>query len=260
MRIVILTSIRKGTASYCIPLIKASTSAEIVQVIYSRGQIKKDLAYYRKRWRKVMRIGLLGALNGVRIRPWFEGAGLKQQLTDIEQLCRQLDLPFLETPFIGHPDTLAAMQRADAHLGISLGNPYIPKRIFMQPGMGMINIHGEVLPEFQNAQSIIWQIHEGSGFTGYTIHKIDQRIDTGDILKQERFPIPFRETLEETVRCGVDEILRRAGSGLVDVINHYPEMEKQARAQGKGRSFTTPSMVQFRRIKRQFEHLKSRSR
>jgi folate-dependent phosphoribosylglycinamide formyltransferase PurN len=37
----------------------------------------------------------------------------------------------------------------------------------------MINIHHELLPEFLGAQSVLWQLHEGSTKTGFTIHRID---------------------------------------------------------------------------------------
>src|SRR3712207_8581825 len=44
------------------------------------------------------------------------------------------------------------VKSADAALGLSLGNSYISSRIFTLPTYGMLNIHGEVLPDFQNAQ------------------------------------------------------------------------------------------------------------
>ena len=147
------------------------------------------------------------------------------------------------------------MKEATADLGISLSNSYISKKVFSIPGNGMINIHGEILPAFQNAQSVIWQIYEGNSVTGYTIHRIDNKIDTGDIIKQEEIPIIFKETLELTVRYTVDEILRRAGAGLVDVINNTDYYLGHSVPQGKGKSYTTPSFWQFTRMKRKFRSL-----
>ena|ERR1700730_1743036 len=46
-----------------------------------------------------------------------------------------------------------------AALGLSLGNGYISKRVFSIPKFGMINVHSERLPEYQNAQSVIWPIY-----------------------------------------------------------------------------------------------------
>ena len=257
MRIVILTSNRVGTASYCLPDLVNSTNSEIVRVIYSRGIVKKDGAYYRKRLKKVWKIGILGAINGVRIRSWFKGSDKKENLRDIEAICKELGVDYAETPAINHATTVELIKTANADLGLSLGNSYIPKKVFSVPKFGMLNIHGEVLPDFQNAQSVIWQIYENSPVTGYTIHKIDNKIDTGEIVKQEKFPILFQSTLAETVRKTMDQILDKSCCGLIEVINNFEDYFNKARTQGKGKSYTTPSYRQFRRIKRNFEILKN---
>ena len=46
MRIVVLTSSARSTASYCIPLLAESGRAEIVKVIYCRGEIVKNRKYF----------------------------------------------------------------------------------------------------------------------------------------------------------------------------------------------------------------------
>jgi methionyl-tRNA formyltransferase len=258
MKIVVLTSSPRSTASYCIPLLAASTKADIVKVIYCRGEVVKNRKYFFRRLKKVWKIGILGAINGIIIRKWFDGADLKPGLIDIREVCLKLNIPFVETPSVNHPDTIMVMKEAEADLGISLSNSYISKRVFSIPRNGMINIHGEILPAFQNAQSVIWQIYEGSSVTGYTIHRIDSKIDTGDIIKQEVFPIVFKETLELTVRHTVDEILQRAGAGLVDVINNAEEYMSHPVPQKKGKTYTTPSLRQFTRIKRKFWDLSAK--
>jgi methionyl-tRNA formyltransferase len=121
----------------------------------------------------------------------------------------------------------------------------------------MLNIHGEVLPDFQNAQSVIWQLYEGRSETGYTIHRIDKGIDTGNIIRQERFPILFKDTLGETVNVNCSLILQRAAAGLVDVVNNFDTYQDQAYPQKKGKSYTTPSIWQYLRIKKQFRKLKA---
>jgi methionyl-tRNA formyltransferase len=257
MRIVILTSSRKGTASYCLPLLKNNTGAEIVRVIVSQGQVVKNRKFYLKKIKKILKIGLPGALNGIRIRSWFNGLGLKNNLQDIVVLCNELNVPVTETPAVNNPLTVQLMREANADLAISLGNSYIPKKIFTQAKHGMINIHGEVLPDFQNAQSVIWQLYENRAETGYTIHRIDSKIDTGDILKMEKYPIIFKDTFENTVRAMADETLAKAGNGLVDVINHFEQYLKEAKPQGKGKTYTTPSIKEFWRMKSNFKKLKS---
>ena len=119
----------------------------------------------------------------------------------------------------------------------------------------MINIHHEILPEFQGAQSIIWQVYEGTLMTGYTIHQIDRRIDTGDILYQERISIDLRPTLRETVSHNCARLYEASAKGLVNVIINYPELVANAVHQRGGRSFTTPAFWQYLRMVRQHRRL-----
>jgi methionyl-tRNA formyltransferase len=261
MRIVILTANRRGTASYCLPELLDHTTAEIVGVIYSAGRPGSKARFYRQKIKKMAKIGLLGAINGIRIRSWFSVNNVAgKEIGDLEDICRKRNIPFKETALMNSNETVELLKSLDPDLGLSLGNSYLSPKVFSVPRRGMVNIHGEELPAFQNAQSVIWQIYEGNGHTGYTIHKIERKIDTGEILKQDTFPILFRDSLRETVAATCAEILRRAGEGLVDTINHFEEYDRVKRAQGKGRSYTTPSFREFLRIQRNFNKLKKESR
>jgi methionyl-tRNA formyltransferase len=120
----------------------------------------------------------------------------------------------------------------------------------------MLNIHGEVLPQFQNAQSVIWQIYEGNTETGYTIHKVDKKIDTGEILKQDKFPIIFKNTLGETISATCAEIVKRSALGLADVLDHFDRYYRERKPQGQGKTYTTPSLRAFSRMVANFNRMK----
>jgi len=154
------------------------------------------------------------------------------------------------------PETMELMRSSEADLGLSLGNSFISPKVFSIPVHGMLNIHGEVLPEFQNAQSVIWQLHEGRNETGYTIHKVERKIDGGAIWKQEKFPILLKATLKDTVSATCAEILKRSAYGLADLLDHFEEYRKDARIQDKGNVYTTPSFRQYLKINRNFKALK----
>jgi methionyl-tRNA formyltransferase len=53
-----------------------------------------------------------------------------------------------------------------------------------------VNLHMAPLPEYRGANQFSFAILEEKKEFGTTIHKIDSRIDHGDILFQKRFPIP----------------------------------------------------------------------
>jgi methionyl-tRNA formyltransferase len=147
---------------------------------------------------------------------------------------------------------------ANADLGISLGNGYIPSTVFSLPRYGMLNLHGEELPAYKNAQSVIWQIYNESCQTGYTIHEVSKGIDAGRILKQELFPIEFKASLGDTVAFNCAQILKRSVSGMIEVLANFKEYRDNAKEQKGGGSYTTPSFLQFVRIFRNYRRLYAR--
>lgn len=256
MKVIVITSSRRGTASYCLPLIVAKANCEIVKVVLNQNITTKKWPFYKKKLKKVFRIGILGAINGMRIRKWFKSDNIGEvALQDIEVFCKEHNIPFEISPSLNSKKTIDILNSCQPDLGLSLGNSYISPKVFSIPRFGMLNVHGEVLPDFQNAQSVIWQIFEGRSETGYTIHKIDKGIDTGDILLQEKFPIVFKESLPETVRYNCGRILQRSAEGLVTLLNNYTQYAQQGYKQGKGKSYTTPTYWQFLKIKRQYKKM-----
>jgi methionyl-tRNA formyltransferase len=260
MRVLILTSSLTGTAPLCLPHLVREPDITIAMIVYSRGEVQNRSRHWKRRFRKVLRIGPLGAINGVRMRRWF-GARVEERLKveRLDVLAARYEIPFRETPSINCPETAELFRLADADLGVSLGNPYIGEAIFSLPRCGMINLHGELLPRFQGAQSVIWAIHEGACRTGFTIHQIDRHIDTGNILFQESMPIEFRENLAETVTHNCVRISQAAAAALPYVIRNYHRLAAGSTPQRGGRGFTTPTFGQYLRMRRQHKLLAARS-
>ncbi|SUO04676.1 phosphoribosylglycinamide formyltransferase [Faecalicoccus pleomorphus] len=68
----------------------------------------------------------------------------------------------------------------------------------------IINLHPAYLPEFPGAHSIQDAFEAGVSQTGVTVHYVDEGVDTGPIIRQERIPIDPNwnlETLEEHVHA-----------------------------------------------------------
>ena len=62
------------------------------------------------------------------------------------------------------------------------------------PKLGVIGAHPTLLPEGRGRAAIPWAIIKGLEQTGVTFFKMDQGVDTGEILAQEIIPIEERET------------------------------------------------------------------
>lgn len=242
MRVAIVTGMPVGAAGAALADIKTAKGVELACVIFAdnRGYRRNR----KKLLKKVWKIGLLGALNGLRLRNWYEHHGGK----DIRTEAAEHGIPLVTVPTVNSPECVQALKDYRIDLAVSLGNGYIASRVFTTPREGFINYHGELLPEYPGALSIIWPIYFGLRKTGFTIHRVDRVIDTGAILLRREFDIRFRPRLEETVRATGAVIHPEMPRALREVLENWSAYRDSARPQKPARHFTTPSFWQFAKM------------
>src|SRR5262249_42082573 len=73
----------------------------------------------------------------------------------------------------------------------------IPKSILDIPPKGIINVHASLLPKYRGAAPIQWAIARGETHTGVTTMKINEGLDTGDMLLKWETQIGPEETAPE---------------------------------------------------------------
>jgi methionyl-tRNA formyltransferase len=64
------------------------------------------------------------------------------------------------------------------------------------PKHGSINLHASLLPKYRGAAPIQWAIARGETVTGVTTMRMDEGLDTGDILLQRELGISADDTAE----------------------------------------------------------------
>ena len=83
--------------------------------------------------------------------------------------------------------------RPDAIVVVAYGR-IIPKWMLDLPPLGNINLHGSLLPKYRGAAPIQWAVANGDVVTGVTTMRIDEGLDTGDMLLARTVPIGREET------------------------------------------------------------------
>ncbi len=73
----------------------------------------------------------------------------------------------------------------------------LPSNIINLPKYGCINVHGSLLPKYRGAAPIQWSIINGDATAGITTMFMDEGLDTGDILLQDKIFINGDETSGE---------------------------------------------------------------
>jgi len=71
----------------------------------------------------------------------------------------------------------------------------LPKEILEIPKFGCWNAHASLLPRWRGAAPIQWSLIKGDEFTGVGIMKMNEGLDTGDILLEEKIKIDNNDNL-----------------------------------------------------------------
>lgn len=70
----------------------------------------------------------------------------------------------------------------------------LPKQVLDLPKFGCINVHASLLPKYRGAAPIQWAVIDGEEKSGVTIMKMDEGLDTGNILKVREVVLSECET------------------------------------------------------------------
>lgn len=85
--------------------------------------------------------------------------------------------------------------KPDAIVVVAFGQ-LIPKLILAIPPRGCVNVHPSLLPRHRGPSPLQETILQGDTTAGVTIMLMDEKVDHGDILHQESFPIDTKETCD----------------------------------------------------------------
>lgn len=103
----------------------------------------------------------------------------------------------------------------------------IPKEILDLPKLGVINIHPSLLPLYRGPSPMVTPMLNGDAFTGVTIMKMDEEMDHGPILAQEKVEIKNNETIFDLEKKLID----LGGEMLVKTIPKFAAGELKGEEQ-----------------------------
>ncbi len=84
----------------------------------------------------------------------------------------------------------------DAIIVVAYGR-IIPKWMLDLPRLGTLNGHASLLPKYRGAAPIQWAVANGEVVTGVTTMRIDEGLDTGEMLLKRELPIAADMTAED---------------------------------------------------------------
>ena len=75
----------------------------------------------------------------------------------------------------------------------------LPQSILALAPLGAVNLHPSLLPLYRGRASINWSILNGEREVGLTAHFVDDGVDSGDIIAQQRVPLADHEDVGDAL-------------------------------------------------------------
>jgi methionyl-tRNA formyltransferase len=126
-------------------------------------------------------------------------AGRGQQLREsaVKIFAIDHDLPILQPEKLKNEQFLSDLKAFNADIFVVVAFRMLPEIVWAMPPKGTFNLHASLLPKYRGAAPINWAIMNGEIETGVTTFFINQIIDTGSILAQEKISITENMTAGE---------------------------------------------------------------
>ena len=156
------------------------------------------------------------------------GRGQKEVAPPVKTLALSLGLPVLQPARVRDSAFLETLgEIAPDMIVVAAFGQILPKALLDLPSYGCLNIHPSLLPKYRGAAPLNWSIIRGETTTGVTIMLMDEGMDSGDILLQEKTPLSPDETFGE-----LHDRLAQMGAGLLlttieQVISGAARRQKQ---------------------------------
>lgn len=148
------------------------------------------------------------------------GRKLKLQASPVKELALKLNLPVLQPERARAPEFLERLGELEPELiVVAAYGQILPSTILELPRFGCLNVHTSLLPKYRGASPIQAAILNDDAKTGVTIMKMDEGLDTGDIVAMEATPI----AAEDDAQTLHDRLAVMGGEALLKTIPEYVE-------------------------------------
>ncbi len=129
----------------------------------------------------------------------------------LKAYAEELGLNVMVPEKIGASESVAALAALNPDLFVVVAyGQYIPARVIALAPFEAINVHPSLLPKYRGSAPIQWAILNGDTITGVSIIYLASKMDAGDILRQETYPLGPDET-----SATLHDKLATAGAGLL---------------------------------------------
>ena len=117
------------------------------------------------------------------------GRGRKLNESAVKKYAAEQGLNILQPTNLKSEDFLKELKDLNANLQVVVAFRMLPEVVWKMPEFGTFNLHASLLPQYRGAAPINWAVMNGETETGVSTFFIDEKIDTGEMIFQEKVHI-----------------------------------------------------------------------
>lgn len=167
------------------------------------------------------------------------GRGKKVQPTPVKLKAQELGLTVITPNSLKSKELYDQLKAIKPDLIVVIAFRIIPERLFKLPKYGAINIHGSLLPKYRGAAPIHWAIINGEKETGLTSFFLKTKVDTGDMILQEKIEIENDDTYDFLSR----RLSEMAGPFLLKTIDLIESGKVELKNQNEKLASPAPKLI-----------------
>jgi peptidoglycan/xylan/chitin deacetylase (PgdA/CDA1 family) len=143
--------------------------------------------------------------------------------------------------------TLDLVREFEPALGLALASPILRHELFSIPRFGTLNLHKGKVPQYRGMPPAFWELWNDEGEVGCTVHRVDEKLDTGDVVCAATVNRQRYSTLR-----GLQLALDEAGIRLMrQAVHETLSGSAVVRPQGStGTTFRKPTLAQVSTLQR----------
>lgn len=163
---------------------------------------------------------------GIITQPDKKGRKHSLEPTFLKQKMISSNIPIYQPENIKNEFELIKKINPDLILTAAYGQ-ILPKEIVEFPKYKSVNIHASLLPKYKGASPIRQVILEGEEYTGLTSIYMDEKVDTGKIILQQKIKIDKRETFSTLYNKFLKEIPEFTLKTIEAILNNTPSISQE---------------------------------
>lgn len=124
-----------------------------------------------------------------------KGRGKAMQFPPVKEAALAHGIEVYQPKRVREQDCIQYLRRYEADIIVVVAfGQILPREILEMPRYGCINVHASLLPKYRGAAPIQWAVINGEQVTGVTTMRMDEGLDTGDMILKEEVRLTAQET------------------------------------------------------------------